>query len=342
MQGVLMEIDFQHRQSAHCESGVTANLISHYGHSISEAMVFGIGGGLFFAYLPFIKLNNLPLTTYRCITGGIYKKVYSELGISIEKKQFRDPEASMVELDVLLEKEIPVCLQTGAWWLPYFPVAYRFHFNMHNLVVYGKKGDDYLISDPVFPDPVTCNRADLMKARYAKGVMAPKGKMYYLKSVPNSLDLQRPIINGIQAVVRAMLKTPLPIVGVRGIRFLARCLERWPQKMGEEKALLYLGQVIRMQEEIGTGGGGFRFIQAAFLQEAAGLINSPELAVFSQNMTDIGDIWRGFAVAAARNCKGRATERDSYAKMADTLRTCAERELQLYRELGVYSKNAFN
>jgi len=66
-----MEINFTHRQSAHCESGVTANLISHYGEQMSEAMAFGIGAGLFFAYLPFIKLNDLPLTTFRCITGGI-------------------------------------------------------------------------------------------------------------------------------------------------------------------------------------------------------------------------------------------------------------------------------
>ncbi len=328
-----MQLDFKHRQSAHCESGVTANLISHYGHPLSEAMVFGIGGGLFFAYLPFIKLNHLPLTTYRCATGGILKKTFKALGIKVVRKQFRNPRQSMDALDSLLEKNIPVGLQTGAWWLPYFPVAYRFHFNMHNLVVYGRKDETYFISDPVFPQPVSCSRQDLMNARYAKGTMAPKGRMYYLESVPDCLELRGPLLQGIKAVSRAMLKTPLPLIGVRGIRFLAGCLERWPQKLGEEKALLHLGQLIRMQEEIGTGGGGFRFIYAAFLQEAAAFFRQPELTACSETMTGIGDSWRRFAVSAARNCKGRANGADSYPAMAALLRDIAHREQQLYLEL---------
>ena len=38
-----MPIDFRHRHSAHCESGVTANLLCHHGIQMSEAMAFGIG-----------------------------------------------------------------------------------------------------------------------------------------------------------------------------------------------------------------------------------------------------------------------------------------------------------
>ncbi len=328
-----MEIQFKHRQSAHCESGVTANLISHYSEPMSEAMAFGIGAGLFFAYLPFIKLNDLPLTTFRCITGGIFNRTMKELGIGVESRKFRDQELAMEVLDETLARGIPVGLQTGAWWLPYFPPAYRFHFNMHNLVVYGRNGDDYLISDPVFPEPVLCKRLDLMKARFAKGTLAPKGKMYYLTSVPGSIDLQPAIRNGIRAVTKAMLKTPLPIVGIRGMRFLANRLERWPKKMGEEKALLYLGQLVRMQEEIGTGGAGFRFIYAAFLQEAAIVLQDNRLKELSATMTSIGDVWRELAVAAARNCKGRADENDSFEAMANIIRECARREEALYLEL---------
>ncbi|HHD57264.1 MAG TPA: peptidase, partial [Desulfobulbaceae bacterium] len=33
-----MMIDFTHRQSAHCESGVAANLLTYNGIHISEAM----------------------------------------------------------------------------------------------------------------------------------------------------------------------------------------------------------------------------------------------------------------------------------------------------------------
>lgn len=328
-----MEIEFRHRQSAHCESGVTANLISHYGHEVSEAMAFGIGAGLFFGYVPFIRLNHLPLTTFRCITGSILKRATKGLGVVMKTETFRDQKESMAALDRLLDQGIPVGIQTGAYWLPYFPPAFRFHFNMHNSVVIGREADLYKISDPVFPEPVLCLRRELMLARFAKGTLAPHGKMYYFTSVPPVLDLQSAVKKGINVVTSAMLKTPLPIIGVRGIRFLANRLEKWPKKLGERNAILHLGQVVRMQEEIGTGGAGFRFVFAAFLQEAAQVLAEPRLLASSVKMTAIGDRWREFAVAAARNCKGRAGESDSYPAMADILRDCAAREEALYREL---------
>ena len=328
-----MIIDFKHRQSAHCESGVTANLVSHYNHPMSEALAFGIGAGLFFAYLPFIKLNDLPLTTFRCTTGAIFKRVMRELGITVVTRTFRTPEQAMDELDAILLQGIPVGLQTGAWWLPYFPPAYRFHFNMHNLVVYDRRADDYLISDPVFSEPVICSRTDLIKARFAKGALAPKGKMYYLTRVPETIDFGQAAGNGIKAVAKAMLHYPLPIVGISGIRFLANRLQRWPRKLGDKKALLCLGQLIRMQEEIGTGGAGFRFIFAAFLQEAADLLAEERLREVSTQMTTIGDRWRYFAVVAARNCKGRADDNESFPAMADILRECAALEEALFKEL---------
>ena len=328
-----MKINFVHRQSAHCESGVTSNLLYHHGLNCSEAMAFGIGAGLFFGYLPFIKLNQLPLTTYRCAVGGIFKRATRELGAHVIIQKFRDPENAMEALDNILEQGIPVGCQTGGYWLPYFPPLFRFHFNMHNLVVIGKEGDDYIISDPVFEDTVVCPRKDLMKARFSEGALAPKGKMYYMTQAPDINDFSKPVTRGIKAVCNAMTKIPLPLLGVRGIRYLAGQVEKWPQKLGEHMASLYLGQMVRMQEEIGTGGGGFRFMFAAFLQEASEFLKDERIMTLSGKMTEVGDRWRDFAVSGARNCKGRATEKDSYPAMANILRECAQKEEEVYREL---------
>jgi len=337
-----MQIDFKHRLSAHCESGVSSNLLFHYGVDISEAMAFGIGAGLFFGYLPFIRINHLPLTTFRCEVGGILKRLTRKLGVKMHIEKFRNPEKAMAALDRSLESGIPVGCRTGAYWLPYFPSAFRFHFNMHNLVVYGKEGDDYLISDPVFPETQRCAREDLAKSRFAQGALAPKGTMYYLTHVPEDIDLRGPICKGIKAVCRRMLNVPGPIIGVRGIRFLAGQVEKWPRKLGKRKASLYLGQLVRMQEELGTGGAGFRFMYAAFLQEAAGILNEKRLLDLSAKMTQAGDLWRSFAVIGARNCKNRATESDSSAAMADILRDCARKESEIYQELLTVVKTVRN
>jgi hypothetical protein len=326
-------ITFAHRQSSHCESGVTANLLSHYGITLSEAMAFGIGGGLFFAYMPFIKVNGLPLTTYRREVGGILKQVTRSLGCHLHWQRFKNSQSAMAALDALIKQGTPVGCRTGAYWLPYFPPAFRFHFNMHNLVVFGKEDEAYRISDPVFPEPVTCNAEALLKARFAQGPLAPKGVMYHLSHVPESVDLAGAVRKGIRIVCRRMLHTPLPIAGVRGISFLAKRLQRWPEKLGEATAALYIGQLIRMQEEIGTGGAGFRFMFAAFLQEAGPLLGILRFDALSSQMTDVGDLWRNIAVIGARICKGRASETDTYSSMGDLLRECARREEQIYREL---------
>src|SRR5659263_206960 len=130
-----------------------------------------------------------------------------------------------------------------------------------------------------------------------------------------------------------MTKVPFPLIGVRGIRYLADRIASWPPRLGRRKALLYLGNVIRMQEEIGTGGGGFRFIYAAFLQEAATVLEDRRFLDLSGRMTAIGDRWRDFAVAGARQCKERPGGNDDFASLARIVRECADRENELYREL---------
>jgi hypothetical protein len=324
---------FPHTQSAHCESGVAANLLSHQGIKISEAMAFGIGGGLFFGYLPFVRINGLPLVTYRCAAGHILKRLGRIPGIEIYQKKFRDRAQAMAELDAALDRSIPVGLQTGVYWLPYFPKALRFHFNAHNLVVYGKEGDDYLISDPVFPGPVRCPAEDLARARFASGALAPKGKMYYLTRVPEHFDRRSVIARGLQSVCAQMLDSPFPLIGVKGIRFMASRLAKWPERLGKESADLHLGHVVRMQEEIGTGGGGFRFMYAAFLQESAGELRDRSLLDCATSLTEAGDGWRRFAVMAARVCKVRPRPDDTYAAMAEQLRECARQEEMVFRQL---------
>lgn len=328
-----MTIAFTHRQSAHCESGVTSNLLNHYAHPVSEAMAFGIGSGLFFGYFPFIKINHLPLITFRGAPGSIFKKCASRLGVQVESHQFRAPRRAMDALDASIDAGVPTGLQTGVYWLPYFPAALRFHFNAHNLVVFGREGDEYLISDPVVDHAVRCARADLERARFAKGALAPKGRMYSLGKVPQQLPLPAAVCRGIKEVAFRMVRVPIPLIGVRGMEMLARDIQRWPQKLGDERALIYLGHLIRMQEEIGTGGGGFRFIYAAFLQEAAQVLECQALESLAQEMTEIGDLWRRFALLGARRCKGRDSAENTFPGLSEMVRECARRERSLFNEL---------
>ncbi len=327
-----MKINFEHNQSAHCENGVVSNLLSYNGLKISEPMVFGIGSGAFFIYLPFIKVNYAPGFSFRPVPGFIFSRVSKRLGFKVKRYKFKSKNKAQQALDAELKKNNPVGLQVGVYNLTYFPDEYRFHFNAHNLVVYGKDNDNYLISDPVMSEVTTLTDKELEKVRFAKGPFAPKGHIYFPTELPSNVDLKKAILKGIKQTCRHML-APVPIVGYRGIRYVARRIRKWPDKIGVKKTNHYLGQLVRMQEEIGTGGGGFRFIFAAFLQEAAAILENPKLLELSKEMTAIGDQWRDFAIDASRLYKNRSKETDAYNKIADKLDAIALAEKALFSEL---------
>jgi hypothetical protein len=324
---------FSHVQTAHCESGVISNIFRHYGLHISEPMAFGIGAGIFFAHLPFIKVNGVPGTTYRIWPGAIFQRVCKRLGVQMQSQNFSSVEKGMQELDRVLAKGTPVGLLSSVYYLPYLPPSYRFHFNAHNILVFAKEGDNYLVSDPVLDHIAEIDPKSLAEARFAKGFPAPKGKMYYAVNVPETVSLQKPIKEGIDQACHYMLKLPLPMFGVSGIRYLAKRVKTYPEKVGERKAVLYLGNIIRMQEEIGTGGAGFRFMYAAFLQEAANVLKKDELGVLSQDLTRVGDLWRNFAFNAGRVCKSRAVNNVSYAELSEMLMQCAAEEELVFKRL---------
>lgn len=327
-------VDFRHYQAAHCENGVTSNLLKHHGINFSEPMVFGLGSGPFFSYIPFYKLNGLPVVSFRPYPGFIFNRVTRLLGIRIRRKKFpKDPGTAMKELDANLSRGIPTGCLVGVFHLTYFPEAYRFHFNAHNLVVYEKSGDIYTISDPIMETPVTLTYDELKRVRYAKGTYPPKGRMYFMEQVPEHFDLKKAIIKSLHKTSRQMLTIPVPLFGVKGIRYMARKMKKWPEKLGNRKASLYLGQVVRMLEEIGTGGAGFRFLYAAFLQEAARELDQPELNKISEQMTAVGDRWREFAIIAGRIFKGRSGAEESYHSASEILLDIADREEKIYRQL---------
>ncbi|HSX87142.1 MAG TPA: BtrH N-terminal domain-containing protein, partial [Pseudomonas sp.] len=183
--------DFQHRQSAHCESGVMASLLTHAGLPMSEPMAFGLASGLAFAYLPIVKLSGMPLIAYRMPPKHLIKTLSKRLGARLHSRTFGNPEQGRLALDAALDGGRLAGLQSSVFWLPYFPPEMRFHFNAHNLLAYGREGNEYLLSDPVFEAPVRCAAEDLQKARFAKGALAAKGLMYWLDDVPLEQDWER-------------------------------------------------------------------------------------------------------------------------------------------------------
>ena len=328
--------NFRHIQTAHCENGVTVSLLKHNGvNFITEPLAFGLGSGLFYIHIPFMKVNNGPAISFRTMPGAIFKRTCKSLGIQVERKKFKSKIEAQNLLDEKLKHGIPVGCQVGVFHLNYFPKTYRFHFNAHNLIVFGQEDGKYLISDPVMETTTTLFPEELEKVRFAQGALAPKGQMYFPKTIGDISEetLRRAINNGIKRNCRDMLYIPGGIAGVKGINYTAKKIRGWRDKLGDRKAALYLGQIVRMQEEIGTGGGGFRFMYAAFLDEASEILGNDKLLNISDQFTKSGDLWRDSALQMSGIYKGRLTSQKDYDDNASLLNEISNIEKEAFKQL---------
>jgi hypothetical protein len=330
-----IKLSIEHQQSSHCETGVISTLLRSKGLDISEPMAFGLSSALAFVYLPIVKLGGLPLIAYRMPPKTIIKTVCKKLKVDLHSQTFSNQDKGMKALDDELAKGNLVGLQTSVYWLPYFPEDMRFHFNAHNLVVYGKTDEgNYLISDPVFEHLVECPSKDLQRARFAKGALAAKGRMYVVRQVPEQVDLTPHIYSAIKKTARMMNGMPVPFIGnffgAKGIKTLAKKISSL-SKSKPKYQKLFLGNIVRMQEEIGTGGAGFRFMFASFLNESAEITGNIKLQSIAKQTTAIGDNWREFAMEAVLFCKKR--KELTLDNVADKLTSCAVQEQSLRADL---------
>ena len=323
--------NFKHQHSAHCESGVMSSMLRHNGIEMSEPMVFGISGALTFAYLPFIKMGGMPLIAYRSMPKSIIKNIQKKLKLKMKLETFSNKEKGQKRLDELLDEGKIVGAQTSVYWLPYFPQEMRFHFNAHNLLIFKKEGNTYSVSDPVFEHTQECDEDSLLKARFARGIMAPKGLLYYPISVPKNIDLKPIICKSIKKTAKTMLNTPVPIAGLKGIGYLAKTIKKLYFK-DERYAKLFLGHIVRMQEEIGTGGAGFRYLYASFLQESSVIFeNNQVLLEASQMMLELGDKWREFALMIAKAIKSKNSI--DFVSISEKLLFIKDEESKVYKKM---------
>ena len=333
-----MELDFIHKPAGHCENGVTANMMRFYGFDLPEPLIFGIAYGMFFSHIPFIKLAGLPVSSFRTFPGALFGRATKALGFKSTTERFLIEENAMKKLDEKLAEGIPVGCVVGMYYLPYMPIEYRFPFNGHNICIVGRDeaAGTYTVSDPNCIEKVTISRKDLQKVRFTKGGTYPLfGQMYWINKVPKQLpDLKPIVLKSIQKNCWFMTSEPsvIPFFGCNGIDYLASRIPTWKETLGERKAALNLAQIIRMLEEIGTGGAGFRFMYGAYLQLAAQITGENQFQEFSERITAIGDDWRTFASDAASIFK-RRKDACTYDHVAAQIAAIGKQELAFYNDL---------
>jgi hypothetical protein len=329
----MSHVKFEHSMAAHCESGTVAGIINQAGLALSEPMVFGISGGIFFAYLKNPRLS-FPMMVPRSRPGQIRINVAKRLGIDFDCRRFSNPDKATRRLEELLDQGRPVAAQVDMFYMDYFPSYARAHFNAHYVIVIGKENGKYIISDSYAPEIAMVDEESMKKGRFSLGDLAPKGLLFYARHVPQSPELTGPIIKGIKDACFNMLKIPLPFLGVKGIRLFAKKVMDWPKLTNDIDYLSHQIMSISLSlEDRGTGGAGFRFMYATFLQQAAKILGRSDLGQMSGEMMGIGDLWREISLFAARIGKNRDTGSERLKELSDMLMHRADDEERFFKKL---------
>lgn len=332
----------------HCETGVLVNMLQYYGLEISEPMAFGIGGGMYFLYFPWMKLMGFVLPVMRSKPTNIFRHFAPRMHLSYHEKSYgNDKDRAKKDLDELVAKGIPVGLVVNVLGLKYLnDIGFDLDYNGHHIVVVGKEGSQYIIADidEKLPndDLVTLDEARMPLVRFRGGISAPHGRMFYIDPLPanyaETIDLKPAIIEGLKEAYHNMISIPLPWFGCKGIHFMANDLRKWNKKHTPELIDLSLLWYYRIIEQAGTGGSGYRYIYADFLKESAVVCQSEALADSGDIMCKAADCWRTFTVDCNRYLNKTGV---TLNEMADILDEAGNNEYKAFKKLkdGFLKKN---
>ncbi len=293
--------NYQHKVASHCESGTVRNLLNHAGIKVSEPMVFGIGSGPAFYYLFFAKgTSGFPLIGVRNPPGKILGNIKKLCKVDIRTKKFRSTDEAIKKANTLIDSNIPVAASVDMFYMKYLPAFLHIHAPFHFIVLAGRDKESYAVSDPYFQGIGELTGENLRAAWETHAPLAKDNFMAYLDTEPASIDWETAVVKGIHKTCRSMIlpagiKHLFSFVGVQGIKLYSKKMTEWPRK--------YRGVMLREGilfnavgfEDQGTGGGAFRLMYGAFLQEVAAMFASREIGELADKMIEHGDTWRGIS-----------------------------------------------
>jgi hypothetical protein len=180
--------------------------------------------------------------------------------------------------------------------------------------------------------------------------MAKDNFLSYVKKLPKTVNWKQAIKKAIRKTCNGMVLPPLAnklfsFVGVEGIRTYAKKIPSWPDQ--------YRGVMLREGimfnavgfEEQGTGGGAFRLMYGAFLQEVSKLFDSLEFAELAEKIIEHGELWRGISRKLIRVGKRIPLDNEAfddwYSANEASLREGLAEISQLFKERAVFEQEFF-
>ncbi|MFN0119824.1 MAG: BtrH N-terminal domain-containing protein [Blastocatellia bacterium] len=302
----------------HCESAALRNVLAqaearapHSGAPWSEAMLFGLGGGLGFGYgVSQEQKTALPALSFRAPAGGgdFLKKVCRNIAVRADFETTGGPVAATTQVKKQLGAGKPVIAWGSLAMLSWYgPPASFSRDALHALVVYGwdDRFDLVCVDDhSTMPRHMTVEEF----ATFRGAIPALKHLTLTVSTTRKTADLKTAILTAVAECCRDMLQTRNSQTGVQALNAWADALtnakdtQGWPRLFKPGPALYRaLCRVSDCIESTGAGGGAYRTLYAEFLEEAAPLSGKAAQAVMldaAAQFRRTAKLWSGLAQTA--------------------------------------------
>lgn len=296
------------------ETHAIGNLLNYYGvlapHSkepYSEALLFGLGGGIAFGYFVFqyeghdphlyIGTRYLWHDPYR-----YYSKIAESLGGTLINKTTSSKSVAEKYLLEAIREEAPAIVQVDAPSLSYYGLPSTWAGAMPTVVtVYGVDSGTAYIHD-TSSVPFKIKTSELASARNRSKKM--KNSLFTLIPPKREPDIRNVVLKNLKDIVRNELDPGLQVKGFKGNLGL-KGLNKWLQLVSSEKDVKSWRKVFRNDssyytgmkslfnwiELAGTGGSGSRTQFADFLDEVSEILSNKELSSCADRYRLISGLW---------------------------------------------------
>lgn len=279
-----------HNPGVHCASTAISDALTFHGHGLTEAMCFGLGCGLGFAYLesPLVSPSRLIAVRSRLLET----RCFENLGRPFRWQTDPDPPRALAAAKLYLQDNLPLLLRADICHLPYYNS--NTHFPGHVIGMWGfddEKGVA-LIADTGWEGLQEVPYAELNLARYdGTAAMKISGDCFPVAAGQPAADwktvLDRALVR--QALDLRGLELELPgIFGFAGMKSAAAAMPEWGAAADWQWCARWFYQVI---ERRGTGGGAFRLLYSRFLAEIRERFPAYEEIAPSAEMEKIAALW---------------------------------------------------
>lgn len=323
------------------------------GAQVSEAMLFGIGGGIGCGVFQFVYEKNDFSSFYlagRCHWDDSlawYRGVAARLGLECEVFESGGKRAAARALGQWLERGRPVVAWVDAGSLPYRGLGgFLEGGGYHTLSVYGAADGRFWLGD-LAPEAIGVEAGLLADARAR--IRKHRNRLLQITPGPVRAELADLVWGGIEYGWRALQNPRAAGFSLAGLETWGRRLagsggkHAWPEAFPIGHRLLAgLSSITRFIESFDGDGCLHRRLMARFLREAGGRLGDEDLLELAGDYDALADSWQGLARAAlpdevaalAQLRHGLVAARSGYLKSGPEARERNEAAVAAIERLG--------